>query len=113
MIIALIITQFVGIPFSYAFGSLAQRLGAKRSILLALVVYTVISIAGFFMRTAIHFYILAFMVGTVQGGSRHSAARSMERWFPRASLPSFLVFIAQVPRLPGSWVPCFLASSAS
>jgi len=36
MTIALIITQFVGIPFSLAFGSLARITGSKRAILLGL-----------------------------------------------------------------------------
>jgi UMF1 family MFS transporter len=48
MTIALIITQFVGIPFSFGFGWLARRMGTKRSIMLALGVYTLISIAGYY-----------------------------------------------------------------
>src|SRR5678816_1938498 len=35
-----------------------------------LVVYTVISVLGFFMRTAGHFILLAAMVATVQGGTQ-------------------------------------------
>ena len=38
--------QFVGIPFAFAFGALAGRIGAKPSIFLALVVYVLISIVG-------------------------------------------------------------------
>src|SRR2546427_63974 len=36
LIAALLITQFVGIPFSFLFGMLAGRIGAKRAIFLAL-----------------------------------------------------------------------------
>jgi UMF1 family MFS transporter len=70
MVVALIITQFVGIPFSFGFDWLARRVGTKHSILMGLGVYTIISIAGFFMNTAAHFYILAFMVRVVQGGTQ-------------------------------------------
>src|SRR5215210_342776 len=56
---AILLVQFVGIPCSFLFGSLAGRIGAKRSLFLGLLVYTAISILGFFMKTALHFYVLA------------------------------------------------------
>jgi MFS transporter, UMF1 family len=49
---------------------LAGRIGTKNAIFLGLLVYTFITIVGFFMTTALHFWILAFMVGTVQGGTQ-------------------------------------------
>ncbi len=70
VIAAILIVQFVGIPFSFAFGMLASRIGAKASIFIGLTVYAIISIFGYFMHTATHFYILALLVGTVQGGTQ-------------------------------------------
>ena len=70
MIGAIVMVQFVGVPFSFLFGMLAGRIGTKRSIFLGLLVYTGISILGFFMTEAIHFWALAFLVGTVQGGTQ-------------------------------------------
>ena len=34
------------------------------------ITHALISVGGFYMQTAMHFYVLAFMVGTVQGGSQ-------------------------------------------
>ncbi len=51
MIGAIVLVQFVGIPFAFLFGMLAGRIGAKRSIALGLVGYTVICIFGYFMKT--------------------------------------------------------------
>jgi UMF1 family MFS transporter len=76
MIGALILVQFVGIPFSFAFGSMAKKIGAKTSVLIGLGLYTLISFGGYFMETAVHFWILAFMVGLVQGGTQ-ALSRSM------------------------------------
>ena len=70
MIGSILIVQFVGVPFAFLFGMLAGKIGAKRSIFLGLAVYTLISIVGFFMRTATHFLILALLVGMVQGGTQ-------------------------------------------
>ncbi|RME88799.1 MAG: MFS transporter, partial [Anaerolineae bacterium] len=48
----LLMVQFVGIPFSFFFGWLAGKIGTKRAIYLSLVVYTLITIGGYFMSTA-------------------------------------------------------------
>ena len=67
---SILVVQFVGFPFSFLFGSLAGRIGAKRAIYLGLAVYTGICVFACFMRTATHFLILAVLVGMVQGGTQ-------------------------------------------
>ena len=67
---ALLLTQIIGVPLTFAFGGLAKRWGTKRPIYLALGVYTLISIGGYFMTAPWHFWVLAGVVGTVQGGSQ-------------------------------------------
>jgi UMF1 family MFS transporter len=67
---AILLVQFVGVPFAFAFGLLAGRIGAKRAILLALAVYAGISVLGFRLRTTADFFVLALAVGTVQGGAQ-------------------------------------------
>jgi len=99
--IALIITQFVAIPFSFGFGWLARRLGAKRSILLALGVYTFISIGGFFMQTATHFYILALMVGMVQGGSQALSRSLYGAMVPKDRSAEFFGFFSTSSKFAG------------
>ena len=101
MVIALIITQFVGIPFSFAFGRLARRIGAKRGILVALAVYTLISIAGFFMQTATHFYILAFAVGLVQGGSQALSRSVYGNMVPKSQAAEFFGFYSTSSKIAG------------
>src|SRR4029079_17746156 len=51
-------------------GMVAGRIGAKRALFIGLLAYTAISILGYFMRTATHFYVLAGLVGMVQGGTQ-------------------------------------------
>jgi MFS transporter, UMF1 family len=70
MIGAIVMVQFVGVPFSFLFGGLAGRIGTKRALFLGLLVYTGITILGYFMSTPVHFWALAFLVGTVQGGTQ-------------------------------------------
>jgi len=70
LIAALVMVQFVGVPFAFAFGLLAGRIGAKRAVFVALAVYSGIAVYGFFLQAATQFFVLAFAVGTVQGGAQ-------------------------------------------
>jgi UMF1 family MFS transporter len=70
MIPAVLLVQFIGIPFAFAFGGLAKRIGTKRAILLGLAAYVVISVLGWRMTTPRDFFILAVLVGMVQGGTQ-------------------------------------------
>ena len=70
LIASILIVQFVGFPFSFLFGAIAARIGAKATIFIGLIVYAGISVLGYYMHTAVHFMLLAAMVATVQGGTQ-------------------------------------------
>ena len=70
LIAAILITQFVGIPFTILFGHITRKLKTKHAIFIGLMVYMFITFWGFFMKSAMEFYILAILVGTVQGGTQ-------------------------------------------
>lgn len=65
--LGLLLAWILGKPL---FSGLAEAFTTKRSILLALVVYTVIAIWGYFLDSVIEFWFLAWMVAVVQGGSQ-------------------------------------------
>jgi len=98
---ALLMTQFVGIPFAFGFGRLAKRIGTKRSIYLGLSVYTLISIGGAFMSVAWHFWLLAFLVGTVQGGSQALSRSLFGAMSPKVKLAEFFGFYEFSSRTAG------------
>jgi hypothetical protein len=67
--------QVVAASFAWLIGrrlvsGIVETLDTKRSILLALLLYAVISIWGFVLRSTIEFWLLAWMVAMVQGGSQ-------------------------------------------
>ena len=68
LIIALLITQFVGFPSAIAFGYIGQKIGAKQAIFIAIGVYLFVSVWGAFMKDTSEFYMLAVIIGLVQGG---------------------------------------------
>jgi UMF1 family MFS transporter len=73
---AILMVQFLGIPFTLLFGRLPKRLGTKTSILCALGIYVIVTMLGYFMQKPLHFWILALLVSMVQGGTQ-ALSRSM------------------------------------
>ncbi len=106
---ALLMTQFVGIPFAFAFGRLATYIGTKNSILLGLFVYTIISIGGYFMQTALHFWILAFLVGTVQGGTQALSRSLFGSMLPKSKTCEFYGFYGMSSKFAGIVGPLVFA----
>jgi UMF1 family MFS transporter len=68
LIKALLITQFVGFPSAIAFGYLGGKIGARRGIFIAIAVYLIVCIWGTFIQNKNEFYMLAIIIGLVQGG---------------------------------------------
>jgi UMF1 family MFS transporter len=101
LIFALLVTQFVGIPFAFAFGMLAGKIGAKRAIFLSLGVYLVIAVLGYYMKTATHFFMLAILVGTVQGGSQALSRSLFSTMVPRHKSSEFFAFFSVFEKFAG------------
>jgi UMF1 family MFS transporter len=102
MIAALVIVQFVGVPFSFAFGMLAGRIGAKRAIYVALAVYSVISVYGFWLRTSTQFFVIAGLVGTVQGGAQALGRSLFASMIPRHKAGEMFGFFGVFDRFGGA-----------
>ena len=105
LITALVLTQFVGIPCTFLFGRLAGVLGTKMSILAGLGVYVLITAGGYFMETALHFYILAVMVGLVQGGTQALSRSLYASMIPRERSAEFFGFYSTSSRFAGIFGP--------
>lgn len=76
LILALLIVQFIGFPATLFFGRLGRKRGAKFGLWIALSAYVIATFAAAFMQTVTHFYLLAVILGLVQGGVQ-SLSRSL------------------------------------
>ena len=104
---AILIVQFVGIPCAFLFGMLAGRIGAKRAIFIGLVAYTGISVLGYFMTSATHFYILAGLVGMVQGGTQALSRSLFASMVPKHKSGEFFGFFSVFEKFAGILGPLF------
>lgn len=89
---SILAVQGVGAPFSVLFGKIAGRIGAKNAILAGLVIYTGIAIGGYFIQTALHFWILAIFVGFVQGGTQALSRSLFGTLIPKSRSAEFYSF---------------------
>ena len=101
MLGALILTQLVGFPSTLGFGMLAGIVGAKGTILVGLATYGLISIAGFFMKSALHFYLLAVVVGLVQGGTQALSRSLFATMVPKTRSAEFFGFFSTGEKFAG------------
>jgi UMF1 family MFS transporter len=89
LIVALLITQFVGFPAAIVFGKIGQRLGAKTGIFIGIGVYLGVAIWGFFMQREAEFYVLAIAIGCVQGGVQSLSRSLYSRLIPADKAAEF------------------------
>lgn len=68
LITAILLVQFIGFPCALVFSKLSHKIGCRIPILFALLVYSIMVIAATYMKTALHFYLMAAVIGMVQGG---------------------------------------------
>jgi UMF1 family MFS transporter len=65
---ALVVTQFVAFPAAILFGRIGEKWGAKRGIMIGIVVYAGVCLFATRMNSEREFFIMAGVVGLVQGG---------------------------------------------
>jgi len=110
-IAAFVMVQFVGVPCSFLFGAAAGRVGAKTALFSALAVYAVITVLGYFLMTAWQFFALAFLVGTVQGGSQALSRSLFARMIPKEKSSECFGFFAVFEKFAGIAGPAVFAAS--
>lgn len=109
MIGALLVTQFVGIPFAFLFGLFADWIGAKAAVFVGLAVYAVITILGYYLQSAAQFFTLAILVGMVQGGTQALSRSMFAAMIPRHKSSEFFAFFSVFERYAGILGPAIFA----
>ena len=109
LIVALLITQFVGFPAALVFGLVAGRVGPKPALYFGVVVYVAVTVWAYFMTTVTEFYILAVVVGLVQGGVQAISRSMYARFVPAAQSGEFFGFFNMIGRFAAILGPSLVA----
>ena len=108
---ALLLVQFIGVPAAFVFGAIADRVGAKPAILGSLAIYTVVSVLAFRMRTGTDFFILAALVGLVQGGSQALSRSVFATLIPRDRTAEFFGSFSVFEKFAGVFGPLLFSAA--
>ena len=89
LMIILLVLQIVAFPFAIIYGKLAEKYSPRKMILVGIVTYTFISVFGYFMTTELHYWILAFLVGSAQGGIQALSRSYFGKLIPKEKSSEF------------------------
>ena len=92
LLLVLLFTQFVAFPFAILYGRLADKYGARKMIYVGVFIYTIIVIFAYFIRSAMDFWILAFLVGTSQGGIQAISRSYFAKLVPKENSNEYFGF---------------------
>ena len=88
--------QSAGFPAALAFGRIGLRIGAKHGLVIALLVYIVVTFAAAFITTATEFYVLAVCIGLVQGGVQSLSRSFFARMIPHRQSAEYFGFFNMI-----------------
>lgn len=112
-IAAIVLVQFVGVPCAFAFGWLADQVGPKPALYGAIAVYLLISVIGYRMTTTAEFFLLAVLVGMVQGGAQALSRSVFARLIPAARSTEYFGFFSVFEKIAGIFGPLTFGAAVS
>lgn len=92
LIVALLMVQFIGFPAALFFGWLGQRLGPKTGLYIGVAIYALVTLWAYFLSSVIEFYIMAGLIGLVQGGVQALSRSLYARLIPADKAGEFFGF---------------------
>ena len=114
----IVILELIGAAFAWLLGrplftKLAESLDTRRTIILALTVYAVIAVWGFFLDSVVEFWFLAWMVAIVQGGSQALSRSLYASMSPAAKSGEFFGLYGVMEKFSAIIGPLLFAAAAA
>ncbi len=94
LMIALLVVQIIAFPAAIIFGHVINKFSAKILLTVAILVYVLITYIGYRMTTPVHFWLLAVLVATQQGGIQAISRSSFSKLIPKENSAEFFGFFS-------------------
>ena len=105
LMVTLLLVQVVAIGGALVFSRLANRIGAKRSVMCALVLWSGVVTYGYFIHTATEFFVLGIIVGVVLGGTQALSRSFYGAMIPEQASAEFYGFYSVFSKFSSIWGP--------
>lgn len=112
MVMAFMVTNFVGFPATFAFGFIGHRYGPKTGIYIALAVYIITSSLAVFMTNVTQFFAMAVVVGCVQGAAQGLSRSLYAKLIPQDAPGEFFGFYNMVTKFAHAFGPGLVGIAA-
>jgi UMF1 family MFS transporter len=112
LVMALLITNFVGFPATLIYGYIGHRFGAKNAIYLGLAVYIGVASWAAFLHDIRQFYAMAITIGMVQGGVQGMSRSLYASLIPAEHSGEFFGFYNMLTKFAHILGPVFVGTVA-
>ena len=112
LVMALLITNFVGFPATLIYGYIGHRFGAKNAIYLGLAVYIGVACWAAFLNDVRQFYAMAITIGMVQGGVQGMSRSLYASLIPAEHSGEFFGFYNMLTKFAHILGPVFVGTVA-
>lgn len=109
---ALLMTQFIAFPAALGFGLLGKRIGPQAAVLVGLAVYAALTVWGYFLDSTLGFYLMAGLVGLVQGGVQSLSRSLFGRLVPEGKSAEYFGFYNMVGKFGTVLGPLLMGGAA-
>ncbi len=113
LVMALMISNFVGFPATIIYGALAERFGAKKGIYFALLAYVGACLWAIRMTTVEEFFVMAVIIGSVQGGVQGLSRSVYATLIPAEQPGEFFGFYSMTTKFAHVFGPAMVAVAAT
>jgi len=86
--------QFIAMPGALIFAALAARIGAKKTVMLSLLLFVGVTVYAFIIDSAAEFWFLGFVVALILGGSQAISRSLFATMVPKSRSAEFFGFYA-------------------
>ena len=105
LMVTLLLVQVVAIGGALVFSRIANRIGAKRAVMCALVLWSGVVTYGYFIHTATEFFVLGIIVGVVLGGTQALSRSFYGAMIPEQASAEFYGFYSVFSKFSSIWGP--------
>ena len=109
LMVTLLMIQIIAAGGALLFGRIASKIGAKRALMLALLLWSGVVTYAYFLHTVAEFFILGVVVGIVLGGSQALSRSFYGAMIPEEASAEFYGFYSVFSKFSAIWGPLVFA----
>jgi len=109
LMVTLLMIQIIAAGGALLFGRIAGKIGAKRALMLTLLLWSGVVTYAYFLHTATEFFILGIVVGIVLGGSQALSRSFYGAMVPEEASAEFYGFYSVFSKFSAIWGPLAFA----